>query len=192
MQHNLEQVLPRKKKIVVAKKMKKQVGGIVSADRGKTTIVMMCMSASICHRPWLSFGHDSPNKVIFLKTVRSMESGYKTTTTFNKWFEHFLEHVWPTEANPVLLIVDGQSSHTNLSFAEISRDKNVTVLIFPPHCSHRLQPLAVTFMEPFETYFEAVVDDLRTDIQHMVKRIVLDVYVGIREAYIALGILTIS
>lgn len=67
MQHNLEQVLPRKKKIVAAKKMKKQVGGIVSADRGKTTIVMMCMSASICHRSWFSFGHDSPNKVIFLK-----------------------------------------------------------------------------------------------------------------------------
>lgn len=48
-------------------------------------------------------------------------------------------------------------------------------------------------MEPFETYFDAAVGDLlRTDLQHMVKRIVLDVYVGIREAYIALGILTVS
>lgn len=175
MQNNIEQVPPRKKKKVAAKKGKKQVGGIVSADRGETTTVMMCMSASGQHLPpFMIFPrarfHDSLKNGAFHGTgFANNPSGYMTAPVFNTWFDHFLEHVRPSETNPVLLIIDGHSSHKNLAFVEKARDNHVTVLILPPHCSHRLQPLDVTFMGPFETYYEQAVDDLlHTDIHHIV------------------------
>ncbi|KAG5896632.1 hypothetical protein JTB14_009539 [Gonioctena quinquepunctata] len=36
----------------------------------------------------------------------------------------------------------------------MARENNVVLLCLPPHCSHRLQPLDVTFMAPLSTYYQ--------------------------------------
>ncbi|XP_055634209.1 uncharacterized protein LOC129774489 [Toxorhynchites rutilus septentrionalis] len=83
-------------------------------------------------------------------------SGYMTSEVFLDWFDHFLENVNPTKENPALLIIDGNSSHTkNLAFAERARANFVTVLVLPPHCSNKIQPLDVAFMGPFKSYYAA-------------------------------------
>ena len=77
-----------------------------------------------------------------------------TVEMFNKWFDHFLSHTKPSEDDPVMLFLDGHASHTkNLAFIEKARANHVTVISFPPHCSHKLQPLDVNFMGPLKTNF---------------------------------------
>lgn len=86
-------------------------------------------------------------------------SGYMTVDLFNVWFDHFLKHTRPSEDSPVLLIIDGHSSHTkNLAFTEKARANHVTVLVLPPHCSNKLQPLDVAFMAPFKTFYADAVE----------------------------------
>lgn len=36
----------------------------------------------------------------------------------------------------------------------MAREKNVHILVIPPHTSHRIQPLDVSFMKPLSTYYE--------------------------------------
>ncbi|XP_062554431.1 uncharacterized protein LOC134219646 [Armigeres subalbatus] len=79
-------------------------------------------------------------------------SGWMTIADFNIWFNHFLAQTRPSPQAPVLLLLDGHASHVkNLTLIEKARNNNVTILCFPPHCSHKLQPLDVAFMGPFKT-----------------------------------------
>ncbi|XP_065082560.1 uncharacterized protein LOC135704950 [Ochlerotatus camptorhynchus] len=157
--------VPPKKQKIAAKKGKKQVGSITSADRGDTTSVVMCMSAAGHHLPpYVIFArarmHESLKKGAPSGTKFSCNpSGYMTADIFLDWFEHFLENVHPTVSNPVLLIIDGHSSHTkNLAFAERARANFVTVLVLPPHCSNKMQPLDISFMGPFKIHYASAAE----------------------------------
>nr|CAH7747809.1 unnamed protein product [Callosobruchus chinensis] len=76
------------------------------------------------------------------------------TNLFTEWFEHFLEHVKPSEGSPVLLILDGHYSHTkNIDVIKLARQHHVTILSLPPHCTHKVQPLDRAFMGPLKTYY---------------------------------------
>ena len=49
--------------------------------------------------------------------------------------------------------MDGHNSHTkNLAFVDRAAENFVTVVSFPPHCSHKLQALDVSFMGPLKIY----------------------------------------
>ncbi|KAF2905897.1 hypothetical protein ILUMI_00272 [Ignelater luminosus] len=59
------------------------------------------------------------------------------------------------QKNPVLLFVDNHASHiNNLKVIDLARNNGVVLLCFSPHCSHRLQPLDVAFMNPLSLYYE--------------------------------------
>lgn len=142
------------------------MGCITSAERGVLSTACMCMSAT---------GHFIPPFIIFPRVRMTQQlkqgappgtvfscnpSGWMTAKDFNRWFEHFIQQVHPTETNPVLLILDGHSSHTrNLEFVDRARECHVIVLSLPPHCSHKLQPLDVSFMGPFKTHFSQAIED---------------------------------
>lgn len=80
-------------------------------------------------------------------------SGYMTSEIFPDWFDHFIENTNPSETNPALLIIDGHSSHKGLAFGEKALANFVDVIVLPPHCSHKMQPLDVAFMGPFKSYY---------------------------------------
>lgn len=80
--------------------------------------------------------------------------GWMQTDIFLTWFDHFLSHTKPTKEIPILLLLDGHSTHTkNLSFINKARENHVIVICFPPHCSHNIQPLDVGFMSPLSQYY---------------------------------------
>jgi len=57
-------------------------------------------------------------------------------------------------ANPLLLIFDGHATHSkNIAVNDLARQNGVTLLVLPPHCSHRLKLLDVAFMKPLNTYY---------------------------------------
>lgn len=86
-------------------------------------------------------------------------TGWMTIDDFSAWFDHFLAHTRPTAESPVLLLLDGHASHTkNLEFLDKAKRSHVTVVSMPPHCSHRLQPLDVSFMGPLKTNLSQVIE----------------------------------
>lgn len=42
--------------------------------------------------------------------------------------------------SPVGLVLDNRESHISVETINLCKENGVTVLTFPPHCSHRLQP----------------------------------------------------
>ena len=125
----------------------------------------MCMPAAGQHLPpFLIFArvriHDAlKNGAPCGSKFACNSSGYMTVEIFNDWFDHFLDNVQPSEDKPALLIIDGHSSHTkNLAFTEKARANFVSVLVLPPHCSNKMQPLDVSFMAPFKSYYASEVE----------------------------------
>ncbi|CAM1325721.1 Uncharacterised protein r2_g3461 [Pycnogonum litorale] len=157
--------VPNRPSRILALRGKKQVGNLTSAERGKLVTSEICMNAA---------GNFIPPLFIFPRVRMKDElmdnappgaiavphkSGWMQTEIFTQWFRHFLKHSNPSEERPVLLILDGHKTHTNnLDVIMLARDKNVHIVCLPPHCTHRLQPLDVSFMKPLMTYYTQEVE----------------------------------
>ena len=57
---------------------------------------------------------------------------------------------WNKSGKPILLILDGHSSHETLQFINLAYENNTLVLCLPPHTTHKLQPLDVGVFGPFQ------------------------------------------
>ena len=92
-------------------------------------------------------------------------SGWMQMEIFSQWFDHFVSCSGASKTNPVLLILDGHSTHVrNLDVINKAWDHGVVIICLPPHCSHKMQPLDVSFMKPLSTYYNAEVSKwLRND-----------------------------
>ena len=103
---------------IIARKGKKQIGSLTSAERGSLVTVVTCMSPG---------GTFIPPLIIFPRTNMKNElmdgappgsifdchkSGWIQMDMFTKWFKHFVAAVKPTRDEPVLLILDGHYSHS--------------------------------------------------------------------------------
>ena len=81
-------------------------------------------------------------------------TGWMTTELFLVWFKKFVAFSKASKDFPVLLVLDGHSTHTkNLDVIDYARDNGVSLLCLPPHCSHRIQPLDVSFMKPLSLHY---------------------------------------
>lgn len=88
------------------------------------------------------------------------DSGWITLELFAKWFEHFISLVKPTPNDPVVLVLDGHSSHVrNIHVIERAREAGVLIVCLPPHSSNRMQPLDVTFMGPLKTFYAKAIEN---------------------------------
>jgi len=59
-----------------------------------------------------------------------------------------------------LLFVDGHGSHLNMQFIEQCQKHRILLAIYPPHSTHRLQPLDVSCFRPLAHYYSQGLDDL--------------------------------
>ncbi|XP_029719395.2 uncharacterized protein LOC115261629 [Aedes albopictus] len=151
---------------VLAKKGVRQVAGVSSGERGANTTGIMALSASGQFlAPMLIFPRQPMNEAFKVgappKTIFACNgNGWSTTSTCSTWFDHFLAVARPTVDAPVLLILDGHSSHTrNLNMIEKARQNHVKILSIPPHTSHKFQPLDVSFMGPLKAKYANAVDN---------------------------------
>jgi len=47
-------------------------------------------------------------------------------------------------ASPTLLLFDNHPSHLSIEAIEMAVEHGITMLSFPSHCTHRMQPLDIT------------------------------------------------
>ena len=146
---------PRKPR-VVAKLGTKKVRVMGSGNKHQITVVA-CASAT---------GHVIPPMVIFegknLKrewlhnevtgTVYAMnDKGWINAPLFNEWFNHFLRHAPP--GRPLLLLLDGHSTHYKLDTISKAMEQEVIILTLPPHSSQDTQPLDTGMFGPLKHYW---------------------------------------
>ena len=93
------------------------------------------------------------------------DSGYINSELFVEYLQHFIAHVKPSPESPVVLVLDGHSSHTkNLEAIELARESGVIMLSLPAHTTHRTQSLDVAFCRPLKVYYNQAIEKwLRTN-----------------------------
>lgn len=148
---------------VLAQRGVKQLGQITSAERGMTITMASCVSAS---------GQSLPPAYVFPRVNfkdnmligapsgslgLANPSGWMNNDLFPKVLEHFIGHFGDNQ-KPKLLIVDNHSSHISIEAVKLAKQNNLTMLTFPPHCSHKLQPLDVSVFGPFKKYYNTFLD----------------------------------
>ncbi|XP_072398250.1 uncharacterized protein [Diabrotica undecimpunctata] len=147
---------------VIAPKGKKQVAHIPSHERGKlVTFVGIANVARGIFPPVFVFPKIR-NRVEYLGDKYSSsviafgnKGGRMTSEIFPGIIKHFVSHVKSTKQNRVLRLVDNHESHISVEVIRLCRENGIVLLSFPPHTTHRLQPLDVGVYSPFKTYLAA-------------------------------------
>lgn len=153
--------VPKCKLKMIASKERKQVGAVTSAERRETITVEICMSAAGSIMPPLFvFPRQRFNLRVYAKyssrvTAEFHKSGWMQKEIFERWLQKFIIYTNASKDRPILLILNGHSTHTKSNeLIKMARNNGVILLCFPPHCTHKLQPLNVGSMKPLSTYYD--------------------------------------
>ncbi|XP_022834565.1 uncharacterized protein LOC111362221 [Spodoptera litura] len=132
---------------IIARNGQRQVGALTSAERG--TLVTVAMAAN-------AVGNTLPPMFVFRRQryqdhfIRDgpmgcvgagNASGWMEATQFLKFLKHFQSFTRVSFDNKVLLLLDNHPSHITIEALDFCKENGIIVLSFPPHCSHKLQPL---------------------------------------------------
>lgn len=77
---------------------------------------------------------------------------------FILFLKHFHNYVKSTTERPVLLLLDSHGLHLSIEGLNFAKNNGIIMLYFPPHCSHKLQPLDRTVFGPFKKYLNSAGD----------------------------------
>ncbi|XP_065160329.1 uncharacterized protein [Atheta coriaria] len=150
---------------VLAEKNQKQIGQLVSAERGELVTFGGIISAS---------GNTIPPLFIFPRVhfkdhfMTGAPEGSLGVATKNGWitsaiFIEVLKHIQKKSScskdNPILLLVDNHESHVTIEAVNYARDNGIIYLSFPPHTTHRLQPLDIGVFGPFKAKLKIAFND---------------------------------
>jgi len=87
------------------------------------------------------------------------KSGWITTEIFVEFLKHFIKHSKCSKDNNVLLLMDNHETHISLESIDLSKDNEITIITYPPHCSHKLQPLDRTTYSSFKRHYNSACDN---------------------------------
>lgn len=153
--------VPTKAGKVISLKGVKKVGTATPQERG--TLVTMALAVNAMGNvitPFFVFprkkmrSHYMDHAPIGSKGV-SNESGWMQGNEFVEYMKHFINLTKATKEKPTLLILDNHSSHLSIEALDMAADHGIVMLSFPPHCSHRMQPLDVSVYGPVKTYYKS-------------------------------------
>lgn len=151
-------------KRVVAEKGCKQVGQIISAERG-TLVTVCCIinAAGNTIPPAMVFPRKNFKQHMISGAVPGTlglanQSGWMTAELFPEVMTHFVNHSRSSKDDPTILVMDNHESHLSLLALDIAKDNGVTVVTLPPHCSHRMQPLDVSVYRSFKAHINSAMD----------------------------------
>ena len=144
---------------ILATTGKKQVGRVVSAEKGETVTAVVCISASGSFiPPMLIFPRKNLNDRLLHGAPpgtigATSPSGWINSQLYIQWLRHFIKHSGATADHKVLLILDNHESHVSLDAWDLCRANGITVISLPPHCSHRCQPLDIAVFGPLKSAY---------------------------------------
>lgn len=149
---------------IIASKGCKQVGAATSGERG--SLVTLVYAVSAC-------GNSVPPLLIFPRKYfndhfvadgppgcigSANPSGWVTSEEFLVFIKHFVKHTKCSKEHPVLIVLDNHASHLSVDMINYCRENGIILLSFPPHTSHKLQPLDRSVYGPFKRFYNAAAD----------------------------------
>ena len=137
---------------------------VVNSGKKEQVTVLACASAS---------GYVLPPMIVYKRKnltpqLRAEEvdgtayglspSGWMDGELFHEWFQlHFLQYA--PAVRPLLLLLDGHSSHYRLEFIREASTQGVIVFCLPPNTTHVCQPLDVTPFNSLKVHWNNVCDE---------------------------------
>src|ERR1700761_5498893 len=87
----------------------------------------------------------------------SSETGWTNSTLAMDWLTRVFDRATREKAHygrePRLLLLDGHISHINIEFIDWCDKHNIYICAYPPHTTHRLQPLDKSVFAPLATSY---------------------------------------
>ena len=83
-------------------------------------------------------------------------SGWMSAACFTEFIKHFIKHTKCSKDRPAILILDNHDSYISIETIDLSKENGVTLLAFPPHCSHKLQLLNRWLYGPLIHWYLAI------------------------------------
>ncbi|XP_055910788.1 uncharacterized protein LOC129945153 [Eupeodes corollae] len=146
---------------IVARTGCKQVGQAVSGERGEQVTFVGIVKADgnaippvyIFPRVFFkeSFLVGSPEDSLGL----AVQSGWMNSESFVKVAQHIKKYTHASKEKPVLVLLDNHETHCSIELVVYFRQNGLVLLTFPPHTTHRLQPLDVSVFGPFKSRLRA-------------------------------------
>jgi hypothetical protein len=142
---------------VVSVKGSKHPVATVSNDRSQLTVESRVNAAGYAMPPMVIFDRKKITPEMthgeVPGTIYGISSnGWIDRELFNEWFcHHFLAFAPPVR--PLLLLLDGHSTHFNPVTIEKAATENIVIFCLPPHSSHRTQPLDKGCFGPLKSYW---------------------------------------
>ena len=160
--------VPQSSMRILTGKGRRAVGKLTSGERGRTVTVVTCMSAggSFVH-PMIIWPRKRMNEALMKgaspgSVGACSASGWIDVDLFMDWLRHFQKHTHSSKDNPQLLLLDGHHSHKTMEAITFAKEHGIEMITFPPHCTHKLQPLDLSFFKAFKTAFAQAVQDYLT------------------------------
>lgn len=156
-------VLPTPK--VLADKRQKQVGQLVSGERGELVTFCGIVTASgnalppVYVFPRVHFKEHFLNGAPEGSLGLANKSGWMNAELHLQVLKHIQRHTLSSKENPVLLLCDNHESHISIDAVNFCREHGIIYLSFPPHTSHKMQPLDVGVFGPFKGKLKVAFND---------------------------------
>ena len=151
-------------KTILTRRGQKSPQALLAGSGRENITVQMCVSAS---------GQILPPYVVY-KGERLMsdttyggplgskytvsQNGWMVEHTFLDWMRSLFIPSIPNE-RPVLLILDGHSSHVSYDIRLLAVEHNIHLLKLPPHTTHGLQPLDIGVINHIKRVWQGIVGD---------------------------------
>lgn len=152
---------------VIAKTGQKQVGQCVSAERGQ--LITMCAIVN-------ALGNTIPPVFVFprarfhdsmlfgapagsLGLANNPKSGWMTAPLFLQVLQHIQKTTRCSNADKILILMDNHESHCSIDAINYCRNNGIVLLTFPPHCTHKMQPLDVAVNASFKSKLAVAQND---------------------------------
>ena len=130
---------------VVAVKGQKHARAVTSGNKKRISVLACCSAAGYMLPPLVIYERKVLNPDLTVGDVPGTcyglsDNGWMNSEIFENWFiHHFLVHA--PASRPLLLLVDGHSTHYCPGFARMAAHERVIVFCLPPNTTHLTQPL---------------------------------------------------
>ena len=144
----------------IAERGAKKVHGHASGNKAQITILACANAAGTTLPPMVifkgeRFNHDWTKGEVPNMLYGMSPQGWIDQELFALWLQKsFVKSIPP--ARPVLLLLDGHSSHYTPEAIKLAAEETVIIFCLPPHMTHVVQPLDVSFFGPLKKYWSKV------------------------------------
>lgn len=153
--------VPTKIGRIIAAKGIRRIGKVEAAERGTMITMALAVNANGNSLPPFFLFPKKKMQAYFMDNATdgavgfANDSGWMAQTEFVRFMDHFVRFARPSTDSPVLLLLDNHTSHLSIEALDLAVANGVHILSFPPHCSHRMQPLDVSVFGPIKSYYKS-------------------------------------